>query len=386
MIISRIILKNWKNFRNVDVNLGRRTFLVGPNASGKSNFLDVFRFLRDIAKSTGGGLEKAIKDRGGISKIRCLAARRQSHIEIEVHLSEVLSEQPTWKYSIKIGQLPRGFRKPILIHEKVWKGSELILNRPNDDDTKDVLLLTQTHLEQLNANAKFREIVRFFESINYLHLVPQLLRHPEAFVGPAIVDDPFGRNFLERVAETPERTRKVRLRKIENALQKAVPQLNQLTDTKDIRGVPHLEAIYSHWRPKGARQSEEQFSDGTLRLIGFLWSLLESDSLLLLEEPELSLHTGVIRELPSLIWRLKTKRKQQIIISTHSSELLSDTQIDGQEVILLSPNVEGTEMVRAADIDEVRLLLEGGLSIADAVIPRTEPEDIKDIGQLDFDL
>ncbi|MFW5773293.1 MAG: AAA family ATPase, partial [Tangfeifania sp.] len=48
MIISRIKLKNWKNFKEIDVQLRNRIFIVGPNASGKSNFLDVFRFLRDI--------------------------------------------------------------------------------------------------------------------------------------------------------------------------------------------------------------------------------------------------------------------------------------------------------------------------------------------------
>ena len=59
MIVSSIKLKNWKNFQNVDVKLKERVFVVGPNASGKSNFLDVFRFLRDIAKP-GGGLQKAV--------------------------------------------------------------------------------------------------------------------------------------------------------------------------------------------------------------------------------------------------------------------------------------------------------------------------------------
>ncbi|MDD9852741.1 MAG: AAA family ATPase, partial [Deltaproteobacteria bacterium] len=67
MMISRVKLKNWRNFREVDVPLRERQFIVGPNASGKSNLLDAFRFLRDIAKGTGGGLQKAIEDRGGVS-------------------------------------------------------------------------------------------------------------------------------------------------------------------------------------------------------------------------------------------------------------------------------------------------------------------------------
>ena len=73
MYIVRVKLKNWKNFRTADVSLGDRAFLLGPNACGKSNFLDLFRFMRDIVKK-GGGLEKAVDDRGGTPKIRCLTA------------------------------------------------------------------------------------------------------------------------------------------------------------------------------------------------------------------------------------------------------------------------------------------------------------------------
>lgn len=65
MFISRLVLENWRNFLEVDVNLTERTYLLGANATGKSNFLDVFRFLRDISKSEGGGLQKALTDRGG---------------------------------------------------------------------------------------------------------------------------------------------------------------------------------------------------------------------------------------------------------------------------------------------------------------------------------
>ena len=64
MVITNLKLKNWRNFRNAEINLSQISYIVGPNASGKSNLLDVFRFLRDICKSEGGGLQKAVKDRG----------------------------------------------------------------------------------------------------------------------------------------------------------------------------------------------------------------------------------------------------------------------------------------------------------------------------------
>ena len=382
MIISHLKLTNWRNFKKVDINLGMRTFLIGPNASGKSNFLDVFRFLRDIA-SQGGGLQKAVNDRGGVPKIRCLSARKESQIEIAVHIADSKEPNDLWIYAIGIKQQSRGYRQPFLIYERVMKNNQVILTRPNTDDRKDRLRLTQTHLEQINANFEFRKIADFFETIYYSHLVPQLLKYPDMFIGSAGRNDPFGRNFLEKVAKTTEKTRKSRLKKIEKALQVAVPHLKQLTDTKDERGIPHLEAVYEHWRPKAGKQREEEFSDGTLRLIGFLWAILESDSLLLLEEPELSLHSEIIRELPSLIWRIQSKKKRQVIISTHSPDLLSDKSIGGEEVLLLIPVKEGTKIEPASNDKDVKSLLESGMSIADAAYPKTKPKNVYQLSLFD---
>lgn len=51
---TQLEIENWRNFKAAKLVLRRRAFLVGPNASGKSNLLDAFRFLRDLAKPDGG--------------------------------------------------------------------------------------------------------------------------------------------------------------------------------------------------------------------------------------------------------------------------------------------------------------------------------------------
>lgn len=367
-------LKNWRNFRHVNIPMGLRVFFVGPNASGKSNLLDAIRFLREIAKP-GGGLQKAVADRGGLSKIRCLAAREHPDVELGIELAESAEKGSFWKYFIGIKQESRGSRKFFLAYEKVYRKNKLIVNRPDEDDNKDKMRLTQTYLEQINTNKEFRDISRFLESVVYSHLVPQLLRFPDIFTGPGISEDPFGRSFLERVAKTPEKYRNARLKKIEEVLRVAVPQMKQLTQVKDDRGVPHLEAIYKHWRATGARQREDQFSDGTLRLLGLLWVLLEGDSLLLLEEPELSLNAGIITKIPAMIYRLQRQKKRQVIISTHSYELLSDKGISAKEVIILTPGNEGTKIMVADTIEEVSIMLKEGMSIGETVLPRTVNND-----------
>ncbi|GAB1454246.1 ATP-binding protein [Draconibacterium sp.] len=377
MIISRIKLKNWKNFKDIDVPLKNRVFMVGPNASGKSNFLDVFRFLRDIAKP-GGGLQNAVLDRGGISKIRCLAARAHPDVEVEISLSEFDSDEELWKYAIGIKQEVRGYRLPFLTYEKVWQGEKLLINRPDKEDKKDKERLTQTHLEQINANKEFREITRFLESTVYLHLLPQLLKHPQSFTGPDLPGDPFGKGFLERISKVNETTRKAWLRKIEAALKIAVPQFNKF-DYKEENGRPHLEAIYDHWRPGAGKQKEDQFSDGTLRLIGLLWSLQEGDSLLLLEEPELSLNSAIISRIPVLIYKLQKPKKRQVLITTHSMDLLNDKGISLDEILLLSPSAEGTNVNTASSIPEIRAMLEGGMTPGAAILPRTKPKNINQL-------
>jgi predicted ATPase len=377
MIITRLILKNWKNFKELDVELQGRAIIVGANASGKSNLLDVFRFLRDIAKP-GGGLQKAVTDRGGITKIRALAARKNPNVEIEVHLAEFGSSNVDWKYAIGIKQESRGYRLPYLSYERVWKDTELIINRPEPDDKKDIVRLTQTYLEQINTNKEFREIAKFLESILYSHLVPQLLKHPTAFTGPDLPGDPFGKGFLERVARVNEKTRRAWLKNIERALRLAVPQLTNLEYTTD-KGYPHIEATYEHWRPGAGKQKEDQFSDGTLRLIGLLWSLQESDSLLLLEEPELSLNGAIVAKLAPLIHRLQKSRKRQVIISSHSTDLLSDRGISLKEIIVLEPASEGTQASVASNIKEVKSLLDAGMTPASSILPRVKPRNINQL-------
>lgn len=381
MLVSRLKVKNWRNFSKIDIPLRQRQFIVGPNAAGKSNLLDIFRFLRDIAKSEGGGFQKAIKKRGGLSKLRCLAARRDPEITIEIALSDSQDAEPVWRYAIGIKQETRGRRQVFLSFERVWHHDKLILDRPNNDDKSDTERLKQTFLEQVNTNGKFREIVRYLESINYIHLVPQLLRYADIIQGGIIEDDPFGQGFLLKVAKASYRTQKSRLLKIEEALKIAVPQLQQLRFERDEdTGQPHLAALYSHWRPNAGWQREDQFSDGTLRLIGLLWSLLESNSLLLLEEPELSLNSGIVSHISPLIYRMQRQRRRQVFISTHSESLLSDKGLDGREIVLLDPSSEGTTADIAANLADVKPLLEAGLSVGEVVLPRNRPQNIQQLG------
>ena len=375
---TKIDLQSWRNFTNVNVDLQRRVFLVGPNASGKSNFLDVFRLLRDIV-SVGGGFQEAIRRRGGVSKLRCLAARRYSNIVIHVHVGNGDDENvPDWEYELDFNQDKQ--RQPYILRERVAKSGSDILRRPDKEDENDPKRLTQTYLEQVYANQDFRDLADFFRSVRYLHIVPQLIREPDRSIGRS--SDPFGGDFLEQIARTTEKTRNARLRKIVNALRVAVPQLEELELQRDIRGTPHLRGKYKNWRSRGTWQMEEQFSDGTLRLMGLLWATLDGNGPLLLEEPELSLHPEVVRYIPQIFARVHRRSGRQILFSTHSTDLLWDKGIGLDEVLLLLPGEklgDGTSIRAVNGIDRIEELLKYGSSLAEVVIPETSPKDAQQL-------
>ena len=383
MIINKLIVKHWRNFRQVDVQLRERQFIVGPNASGKSNLLDIFRFLRDIAKSEGGGFQKAISTRGDISKIRSLSVDRDAEVGIEIHLADHSDAPAKWQYGLGFRQENEENCQPYLTYERVWKKGELLINRPDAEDKVDPERLTQTYLEHTAVNVKFREVARFLRNVTYLHLVPQFLRFSDSLQGKVIEEDPFGQVLLERIANVDKETRRARLKKIEMALKIAVPQFEELTFIRDEHtGHPHLQARCADWLPSAGWQREDQFSDGTLRLIGLFWALLEENTVILLEEPELSLNLGIVSKFAPMIAGMQLDRNSQVFISTHSDRCLLEPGIDGTEVLLLTPGEKSTTVKTSSDIDVVRQFLEAGLTVGDIVLPRTDPKHVRELGLL----
>jgi predicted ATPase len=389
MILKKIRLHNWKNFQNCEVNLEERCFITGANASGKSNFIDALRFLRDIAKQSGG-LQSAVEERGGITKIRCLAARTQNNVSITVELGNPNEEQNLWRYHLDFAHTGGGvFKSQVkIIAEEVFsfRANKNILKRNGKSDGEDEETLKYTHLEQATANRNFRELQAFFQDIEYLNVIPQMVRESSSLSYSYTKEDYYGRNFLERLAKMNERTRNSYFRKINQCLQIAIPQLKELQFVKDKLGIPHLEARYVHWRAKGSKQQEMQFSDGTLRLTGFLFALIDNNGVILLEEPEINLHSSIISQIPGFISKIqrskKSKSDAQILITTHSYDILSDPGISSDEVLLLQNTQEGTTIQKISNIAEIKPIIEAGLSIADAVIPYTKPKEIEKLVQL----
>ena len=390
MIISKIELFNWKNFHRCEVGVQERCFVVGANAAGKSNFIDALRFLRDVAKQ-GGGLQTAVRVRGGITKIRCLAAREQSNVKLAIELSESDSRELCWHYELNFKHTGGGIRENQvkIVSEKVFSGREqrYVLDRSAETLGEDEETLKYTYLEQPNANKDFRVIQQFLQNVEYLNVVPQMVRESASSSYSGDKEDYYGRNFLKRLALLNDNTRRSYFRKINEFLKLAVPQLEELSFVKDEIGVPHLEARSVHWRARGSKQQEMQFSDGTLRLIGFLFALIDSNGVLLLEEPEINLHPGIVAQFPEFIAKIQRVKKggRQVFITTHSYDILSNEGIAPEEVLLLTNSPEGTEVEVLSNVEKAKNILAAGFSMADVVMPLTKPWSIESMSHIKLD-
>lgn len=377
--LTRLKLTNWRNFQLAEVLLSKRAFFIGPNAAGKSNLLDAIRFLRDLVKPIAGGFSTALELRDGLTAVRCLQARRINYVEIDVDIGN--DEHPAlWSYRLRFNRFPREIF-PTVEEEEIRKNGKVIVSQTRDKNVDDPFRFSQSLIQQAANQAEFRELVEFFTSIRYLHVVPQIVRDPRRALERN--EDPFGGDLLKRINETTPRTRDARLRRVAEALKIAVPQFVDLKLDHDKEGRPHLKAGFKHWRPNPTYQTEEVFSDGTLRLIGFLWSLGEKDGPLLLEEPELSLHPDVVRQLPAMIARMQRLSGRQVCMTTHSDALVGADGVGLHEVHRLIPSENGTTIETAKNNAQIRTLVESGLSVGEAAMPLARPKGVEQLSLFD---
>ncbi len=377
MRITHLRLADWRNFTGVDLDLGERLFILGPHAAGKSNLLDAIRFLRDVA-APGGGLRRAVAVRGGVRRIRALAApdREGDGILLAVRLGD--GEHPArLEYELRLAAAPRGPGDPpgraVVVSERLWADDRdrLLVDRPDDRDRADPGRLGATALESADPGSPLGRAAGLLGSVRDMRLVPQVIR--EASRGGPRPGEAAGGDLLARLAATPPADRARRIAGITDALRMAVPQLADFEFVTAADGRPHLQARYADWRDESARQDETEFSDGTLRLIGLLWALQEGADgdapgpPVLMEEPEMSLHPDVVRQLPSLFARAVRGGPVQVIATTHAAEILADEGLGLDEVLVLNPGPDGTTARRAAEVPEVPELVGQGFGLNEAL-------------------
>ncbi|HQO10631.1 MAG TPA: AAA family ATPase [Clostridiales bacterium] len=389
MVIERIKLKNFKNFENLDLKLGQMNVIVGANASGKTNFIESIKFIRDIQKH---GIENAISMQGGMKFLQNFNSDENNTTSISTdfnfanqmilhrtkYKTVIVSDFNRISYMIELSS--RADKKNIIESEKIIFNFEL---REIDSEIFKNPRLSRKEFEQ---NSHFLD-KRFFtiksengkessESRMYLDSVKYELlnkKHIKARTLEPITLPPFSniydsdksgrKSILERIskkfldlsqlsiydfdikkmknpasiaakAELEENGEnlaivmkkifedKKKLTQFSNQIKDILPFINDI-DTENSYDKSISLKVKEKYNPDTAIPGS-LLSDGTVSITAILTALyFEDKSMAIFEEPEHGVHPSLISKLMESFY--DASKNKQIIITTHSPEVLKNT-------------------------------------------------------------
>lgn len=356
--ITRVALENYKSIARCDVSMSALTFLVGANGSGKSNFLDAFRFVADALRTA---LDHAIRERGGIKEVRLRSSGHPTHFGIRLEF--VLRTGQRGFYAFRIGALREsGYevqREECLItSQEAFSPPAHYLVQRGEVITTSVKVAPAASSDRLylvNASGlpEFRPLYQSLSSMGFYNLNPDQIRDVQPpDVGDILSRD--GSNIASVLGQLKVHSPQVKER-IEEYLAKVVSGV-QKVDAKPIGSKETLEfrqqmAGSKHpWRFLAANMS-----DGTLRAVGVLVALFQSSNgqgpkvpLVGIEEPEVALHPAAAGVLLDAL--VDASRNTQVVVTSHSPELLDDSRIAGESILAVLAD-EG--ITKVGPLDEV---------------------------------
>jgi predicted ATPase len=327
-------MRNYKSIGSCDVHLTQPlTILVGPNGAGKSNFLDGLRLISD---SLENGLDNALQERGGIHEVRRRSGGHPTHFSIQLEFG--LSHADAHFY-IRIGAVSGGGYKiqkeecRIITHDQPAQSHYYLVQNgkviASSISTPPAALDDRLYLVNISGFPEFRPVYDTLMGMRFHNFNPELIKTPQRS-NPKDYLERDGRNVAS-VLGNLERNSRETLQQIWQFLERVVPGVERVE--KIVYG--SLEA--PEFRQAVAGQKDPwrfpaiNMSDGTLRVLGILVALFQAAGsskpvpLVGIEEPETALNPGAAGV---LLDSLRTaSQKTQVLVTSHSPELLDDKNI-----------------------------------------------------------
>lgn len=346
--VTRVILRNYRSIGHCDVTLGALTYLVGPNGAGKSNFLDALHLVSDALTSS---LDQALSLRGGLSEVRRRSSGHPTHFAIRL---EFVVNGQQGCYAFNVAALKdRGFevQKEVCSLGGPGKGPYYRIERglatASSEQTMPALTRDRLALVALSGLSAFRPIYDALTSMSFYNLNPKLMRELQKPQEGRLLK-PVGENIASVIGHL-ERVCPEALSTIEEYLQTVVPTVHAVKRLS----VGPMETLEFRQDVPGARDpwrfSAQNMSDGTLRALGVLTALFQRNSdfapsLIGIEEPETALHPAASAALREALHRASTHT--QILVTSHSPELLDDSSIQDEHLLAVSSEAGETVLAR----------------------------------------
>ena len=410
MGLKRIEVKNFKSFQELKVEFHKFDVLIGANASGKSNFVQIFKFLMDIANS---GLNNAVSMQGGVEYLRNINIGASENFSLKVvsdqkdgfarrakkGLIGIKIYETAYEFALKFNKRGSGFKiakdnlnykcefvklkrekKEIKEREKIGqgqislsrdKGGKIKISLPKEAPIKEEDIYPPfLREEKLSPTTLLFQRSFFFMPPLYSELFgdisiydfdPKLPKKATPITGKAELEED-GSNLsiiLKNITENKEKRRK-----LFNLVKDLLPFISNLDVEKfaDKSLLFKLQEIYF----KNQYLPASLISDGTISITALIVALyFERKLLTIIEEPERNIHPYLISKAVDMM--KDVSEKKQIIITTHNPEIVKYAGLDN--ILLVSRDEEGFSLVsRPADKEEVKTFLQNEIGIEELYV------------------
>ena len=413
MRIKRVEVRNFKSFNDLKIDLGKFNVVIGANASGKSNFVSIFKFLRDITTS---GLENAISLQGGVAYLRNMNMGASEDLAIKIisdkkfgmgqrtkmGLVGLKIYEVIYEFKLSFHKRGSGFRiatdtliqkveffklekvkKEIKEKEKLGKG-EIVISRNNGKvkinfTTPEKVELKEEDIfppflreEKLPEHTLLLEtpffilpllppLERIFSEISIFDLDPKLPKKATPITGKAELEED-GNNLsivLKNIIEKRENKRK-----LFNLVKELLPFVENLDVEKFADKSLLFKLSESYFRNKYLPAS--LISDGTINITALIVALyFERKPLVIVEEPERNIHPYLISNVVEMM--KDASQHKQILVTTHNPEFVKYAGLEN--ILLVSRDNNGFSTIsRPADKEEVKNFLKNDIGIEELYI------------------
>lgn len=322
-MLKRVSIQNFKSLKDVTLNLQKVNLLIGPNNSGKTNFLKALEYIRDNYRNPPKRSDLSLTYNYSGENVTYTLI---SDDENSVHINKI--------YDFK---------------------NEEVYFRVNNGDLEFIgngivpYIKGQKELEQLICSTQI-----------YKPDPNKIIKPGPVGTGEEIVNSDTSNliGFLDRMLGN--KYRRTVFNKIEDDLHKCIPEFNQI-ELDDAISTDESISVYGEKSRKnsfkrlglisertGITYWADELSEGTLYFLALLCIINQPNppKLLLLEEPEKGIHPRRIREVMNFIRRLVVEKDIQVIMTTHSPVLVDEFAESPESVFVFDKNEDGATLIR----------------------------------------
>jgi predicted ATPase len=416
MFVKNIKISNFKTFKDINIDLGLFNILVGSNASGKSNFINILKFVKDVSES---GLYSAISQQGGIEYIRNVKIKSSKKLSIELNFgfdkkSEGLLfeknegngffgvETKEMKYILAL-EFYKKSNKYKSMNEYYEMSFDIIdigqpkikaINESNRLDSGKVIIKNidgkisyelkdlkqepaikllesfqpKMYLADEKSKIASRSILElqttpfllhlkiFLKNLSYYDIDPKLSKKGIPIAGKTDLE-PTGENLA--ISLKSILADKKRGKKFSTIIKDILPFIYKIdVSTMDRHAMTKLTEVYAKDTPLPAYL----ISDGTINISALIVSLYFGHDPIIIEEPERNIHPYLISKIISMMKDVSERQKKQVIVTTHNPEIVKYAGKD--YIIIAKRDNEGfTEVYRPSEKKEIEVFLEKEMGV-----------------------